>query len=944
MILPIIVGVSFALVLWQAVRKPVLRRLALRAAVRRPAETLLVIAGSLLGTALITGSFIVGDTLDSSIKATAFTQLGPIDELVSVPDRTTAESIERKIAALDDDRIDGVMTLVGVQSPVAAGELAEPEAQLLELDFEQASSFGKDPAATGITGETPPPGSVAITEDLARALELSEGDEATVYIYGKELELNVDRVLPRLGLAGFWTGFESISRNAFVAPGTIEEAMGGEPPEGAVPPLSSILISNRGGVEAGAALTDEVTSLVEGVLEEEAGALRVEDVKQRRLNNAEAQGDQFGELFLAIGSFAIVAGVLLLVNIFVMLAEERKGQLGMLRAVGMRRSHLVRAFMIEGAIYAFLAGALGAVLGIGVGWAIATLAAPIFGGFDDFSLELRFAIDPASLVVGFCVGVLISLFTVLLTSLRISRINIIRAVRDLPEPPKLKSSLRAVIGGSLLTLVFGSWFATSLGNDDAWLGALVGLPLALFASLPLLGRLIGRRTSVIVVSAASLLWGIFSQVDAGGEIFAFVAQGILLTFTAVVLLTQIQETLGSFMRRIAARNLPLRLSIAYPLARRFRTGLTLGMFALVIFTMTFISVLSNVFGGQVDTATAKEGGFDILATASSTNPPTVDGIRSVEGVKEVASLLSGVPLFTAPSVGQPKPWSASGIDEVFVEGGPPVLGEKPPGLTADEVWAKVVADPSVAVVPSFFLQDGGGPPAAIIEIGEQVTALDPLTGERFERTVIGHVENDTAFSGMYVNKESLREILGDRAAASRFYIETGGSPVHARDVALRLQGEFVGAGVEAKSFRSLVEEMSSANLQFFQLMQSYLALGLLVGIAGLGVVMVRAVRERRREVGVLRSLGFVPGQVRTAFLLESGFVALEGILVGAALALVTASQLIATGEFGQDLSLQVPWGQLALLTGAALAASLLATAWPAQDASRTAPAVALRSV
>jgi putative ABC transport system permease protein len=187
-------------------------------------------------------------------------------------------------------------------------------------------------------------------------------------------------------------------------------------------------------------------------------------------------------------------------------------------------------------------------------------------------------------------------------------------------------------------------------------------------------------------------------------------------------------------------------------------------------------------------------------------------------------------------------------------------------------------------------------------------------------------------------------VAGDRAAASRFYVETGGTAAEADEIARRLQGTFVANGLEADAFRSLVQEMQAANLQFFQLMQSYLALGLLVGIAGLGVVMVRAVRERRREVGVLRSLGFLPSQVRAAFLLESGFVALEGIVVGAALALVTASQLIASGEFGDDIGLDVPWGQLALLTGVALVASLIATAWPAQDASRTAPAVALRSV
>ena len=53
-------------------RRPVLRRLAFRNAARRPRETALVILGSLLGTAIMTGSFVVGDTFTSSIRRGAF--------------------------------------------------------------------------------------------------------------------------------------------------------------------------------------------------------------------------------------------------------------------------------------------------------------------------------------------------------------------------------------------------------------------------------------------------------------------------------------------------------------------------------------------------------------------------------------------------------------------------------------------------------------------------------------------------------------------------------------------------------------------------------------------------------------------------------------------------------------------------------------------------------
>jgi ABC-type lipoprotein release transport system permease subunit len=125
-------------------------------------------------------------------------------------------------------------------------------------------------------------------------------------------------------------------------------------------------------------------------------------------------------------------------------------------------------------------------------------------------------------------------------------------------------------------------------------------------------------------------------------------------------------------------------------------------------------------------------------------------------------------------------------------------------------------------------------------------------------------------------------------------------------------------------------------------MQGYMALGLLVGVAGLGVVMVRAVRERRRQIGILRSLGFSGLAVRRAFMAESTFVALEGIGIGAALALVVSWRLVTNSSFGAGLTYSIPVVGLAVLVGGTLLASLIATGAPAIQASRVRPAVALR--
>src|SRR6478609_6194801 len=120
--------------LYVLIRRPVLRRLALRNGARRPRETLLVILGSLLGTAIMTGSFVVGDTFNSSIRRCAHTQLGPVDEVVSASGQS---DVAARLAGFTDPNVDGVLPLTLTRAAIAttgADRRAAPKAQLLETD------------------------------------------------------------------------------------------------------------------------------------------------------------------------------------------------------------------------------------------------------------------------------------------------------------------------------------------------------------------------------------------------------------------------------------------------------------------------------------------------------------------------------------------------------------------------------------------------------------------------------------------------------------------------------------------------------------------------------------------------------------------------------------------------------------------------------------------
>ena len=109
--------------------------------------------------------------------------------------------------------------------------------------------------------------------------------------------------------------------------------------------------------------------------------------------------------------------------------------------------------------------------------------------------------------------------------------------------------------------------------------------------------------------------------------------------------------------------------------------------------------------------------------------------------------------------------------------------------------------------------------------------------------------------------------------------------------------------MEAESFQHIVDEATAASLTFNRLIEGFMGLGLVVGVAALGVISARAVVERRQQIGVLRAIGFRRGMVEALFLIESSFIALTSIVVGTVLGLVARVQhrgrLAAAAELGE---------------------------------------------
>jgi putative ABC transport system permease protein len=309
----------------------------------------------------------------------------------------------------------------------------------------------------------------------------------------------------------------------------------------------------------------------------------------------------------------------------------------------------------------------------------------------------------------------------------------------------------------------------------------------------------------------------------------------------------------------------------------------------------------------------------------------------------VAPLVRSLPEFPAPGHPDFDRWYLTGFDDRLLARGAPALGERDPRYASDRAALEaVLASPDLAIVPVWFLQTGGGPPEGVAEIGDTIVMRDPASGRRRDLRVVGTVEADWALAGVMVSARTARDVLGAGAVQSRSMVAVAPGTDPDR-LAQDLTGRLASNGADAESVEAVVDRALASNRSFMALSQGYVALGLVVGIGGLGVVMVRAVRERRRQIGMLRAMGLPAITVRRAFVIESAFVAARGLVIGGGLAIVSCWLLVTqTDSVGTDVAFSVPWVTIGALLAAALVASLAATALPAARASRISPAVALR--
>ncbi|HVM41076.1 MAG TPA: FtsX-like permease family protein, partial [Acidimicrobiia bacterium] len=718
----VMVAAAFGLIAVLAVRNRVFFRLGTRNVRRRKGRSALIVGGLMLATAIISSALTTGDTMGYTIRSSVLRALGPTDVRVSVAgaDLDPALDVSGRMPtpAFDEDVaaqvVDAALALPAVDGAAAAivdnagaqnlnRRLTEPRVTVYGADASRSPEFGTVVGSDGTekTLSDLIPKRVYANRQAADDLGARPGDVIALFAGSSSTPVTVDDVVE----------FRGAGEDG---PAVLMPLDAAQQILGLDGQVHHVLVSNAGDEESGATRTDEVMADLAPAVA--PLGLEVDPVKQDGLDVAEEQGNAFMSLFSIFGTFSIAAGILLIFLIFVMLSAERRGEMGIARAVGTQRGHLVQMFVFEGAVYDVLAAAVGSLLGLGIA---AVMVEVVGSAFSTEGVAIEHHVRLQSLAAAYGIGVVLTLVVVAFSAWRVSVLDIVSAIRNLPTPIVRKARRSHWLRGAAGVALGGTMAAAGAGAGQGT-PFLLGASIVLVSLVPIARALgIGDRTAYTMAGVLLVAWWLLPMRlvesvvgDLSSDFSIWIVAGLMVVLGATWTLMYNADLVLAGVTRVAGRFRPVapiaRMAVAYPLRSRLRTAMTLAMFMLVVYTLVTGTAISGSFISSFDDEEAFGGGFDVRAVAAPVAPipdPEAAFERVLpDGSVEAVGSQSLVPTEVRQAgAGQEfADYPLRGLDEGFLTATTFDLGARARGFESDEaVWEAVAGEPRLAVVDSF---------------------------------------------------------------------------------------------------------------------------------------------------------------------------------------------------------------------------------------------------
>ncbi len=634
--------------------------------------------------------------------------------------------------------------------------------------------------------------------------------------------------------------------------------------------------------------------------------LRFEPVRQQALRSAE-QAQDFGGLFLGLSLFLIAAALLLMALLFQFGLEQRSAELGTLLALGFEPKQVRALLLGEGAALAWLGGLLGVLGGLGYARIMLHGLNTVWRGAVA-GAKLNFHLTAQSLAFGLLAGAAVAVLTIRLGLRRWMRLPVRALLSGETTGEEASETPDAETPGS----------RKSRGRRGAW------------RAVALIAFVLGAGTAGWALATGEM-----------ANVSAFFSAGALLLVAGI-----------SFTNAALAESTPVapsnpdggpahggeqpalslaRLGIRGCRRRRSRSVATVGMLACGVFLIVSVAVFRLDANSNPWEKTSGTGGF---ALVGETALPVVHDLnaqsgrdffalpeRELEGVRFLPLRVQEGDEASCLNLNRAQRPRLLGVRPELLEGrftcaqGAGWEGLRG-GIEGDQ-WEKSDrsdqhAVPAIGDANSIRWAMGK-------KVGDTLDYVDER-GRPFQVRLVGAVANSILQGQLIIDEAEFLKRFPGQTGYRMFLIDAPSNRVAA--VSAVLSRALEDAGLELEPAAERLARFYAVQNTYLSTFQVLGGLGLLLGSAGLGIVVLRNALERRGELALLLAVGFRRREIEQLLLFENGALLTLGLLLGmgtAAIAVLPAAAASAS---------PLPWNTLTL-TLAGVWANGLAWTWAA---------------
>jgi len=603
-------------------------------------------------------------------------------------------------------------------------------------------------------------------------------------------------------------------------------------------------------------------------LEPRAVGLSFEDLSARAVAGSAVAND-FGMLFLSLSGFLLISAILLTVLLFILNVEQRAREIGTLLAVGFPPGVVRRMLTLEAAALAIIGAVIGGALGLLYTRLILTALGTIWADAAAGTV-IAFHARPTSIIGG--------------------------------------------IAGAAIASILATWFAVRFQVKRRAVELLKGLTSRLTKD-----RRRGRATGLIVGAIAILAGVILAFIGSfGSEQRAtpfFFASGSLLLIGGILLSR-------SALFRLGSASSPEHLSIASlgmrNVARRAGRSLaTIILLACGVFLIVAVGMNRLDAAADASIRSSGTGGFAFYATTAIPIPrdlTTSDARASLGLDSQEFEDVSFVPfrvragddasclnlgLAQRPQLIAVDPSELAQRDAFSFAGATELPGAENPWLS---LRSEPESESNVPTIPA--IGDHQSVTWALHKsIGDTIEYIDER-GRPFHVRIVATIKNSILQGSLIIDAARFEELFPSETGYRLFLID---APRAAEASSLRedLSRRFADYGLEITPAAQRLNDFNAVQNTYLAIFQLLGGLGLLLGTAGLGVVVLRNVLERRSELAVLASIGFRPGVIRGMVVCEHLPLLGLGVMCGGLSAAVAAAPALHSGAAAGSIGVTV---------------------------------------